>query len=79
MQHVLEKIYPGLISILLAIIGFFLIATYNKILDTNLRVYELQTEVAKIREHENFYMTYESTAALIDKKIAAYHKERIKY
>lgn len=78
MQNTLNKLYIGVITVLLAIISFFLIATYNKIIDTNLRVYELQTEIAKIREHENFYMTYESTAALIDKKIAAYHKERIK-
>lgn len=77
MEKSLNKLFVSVIAVLLAIISFFLIATYNKILDTNLRVYELQTEVAKIREHENFYMTYESTAALIDKKIAAYHKDFI--
>jgi YbbR domain-containing protein len=77
MEKNLNKLFVSVIAVLLAIISFFLIATYNKISDTNVRVYELQTELAKIRTQELFYMTYESTSALIDKKIAAYHKDFI--
>jgi hypothetical protein len=79
MQNYINKLYAGVLAILLTIIGFFLIATYNKINDTNVMVYQLQIELAKIREHETQFMTYQSTSALIDKKIEQYHKESKKF
>lgn len=75
MIQYLNKVYAGLIAILLTVIGFFLIATYNKINDTNVMVYKLQVELAAIREHESLFMTYQSTAALIDKKIEQFHRD----
>lgn len=79
MQNYINKLYASIFAVLLTIIGFFLIATYNKINDTNIMVYQLQVELAKIREHENQFMTYQATSALIDKKIEQYHKETKNY
>lgn len=77
MQTVLNKAYMTLIGVLLSIIGFFLIATYQKINETNVMVYQLQIELAAIRANERTFMTYSATAALIDKKISQYHKDGI--
>lgn len=79
MQNYINKLYTGVLAILLTIIGFFLIATYNKINDTNVMVYQLQIELAKIREHETQFMTYQATSSLIDQKIEQYHKELKRY
>lgn len=76
MINYLNKIYAGLIAVLLTIIGFFLMATYNKISDTNTRVYELQIELSAMREKESHFMDYESTSQLIDRKIRQYHEEK---
>lgn len=73
MTSVINKIYAGLIAILLTIVGFFLMATYNKISETNAMVYKLQIELAQMREKESHFLTYQETAALIDKKILQYH------
>lgn len=73
MINYLNKIYAGLIAVLLTIIGFFLVATYNKISDTNIKVYELQIELSAMREKESHFMDYESTSQLIDRKIQSYH------
>ena len=54
----INKIYASLLAILLTIIGFFLVATYNKISETNTRVYELQVKLAEISEKEKHFMTY---------------------
>ena len=72
-----NRLYNCVLGILLTIIGFFLIATYNKITDTNLMVYQLQVELAAIREHESQFMNYQDVSNLIDKKILQYHKEII--
>ena len=79
MQTYINKLYAGILAILLTIIGFFLMATYNKINDTNVMVYQLQIELTKIREHETQFMTYQETSSLIDRKIEQYHKESKKY
>ena len=73
-KHI-NKIIGALIALLLAIIGFFLMATYNKINDTNVMVHKLQVELAAMREKESHFLNYKEVAQLIDKKIAAYHKE----
>lgn len=78
MERHINKLYAGLIAILLTIIGFFLSATYSKISQTNQRVYELQVQLASILEKEKHFMTYQDTAALIDKKITQYHREKSK-
>lgn len=65
---------PGLIAVLLTIIGFFLSATYTKISETNALVHKLQIELSAMREKENHFMTYSDTAALIDRKIQAWHR-----
>lgn len=75
-QNYLNKLYIGMITLLLAIIGFFLAATYNKITETNAMVYGLKIELASIREHQSQFMTYQATANLIDKKITQYHKDK---
>ena len=75
----INKVYAGLIAILLTIIGFFLVATYNKISDTNAMVYQLQIELAQMREKESHFLTYQDVATLIDQKIDQYHhKEKNK-
>lgn len=73
MVNYINKIYAGLIAILLTIIGFFLIATYNKISETNARVYELQIELAAMREKESHFLDYKAVVALIEEKIEKYH------
>jgi hypothetical protein len=75
MQNFINKIYAGVLAILLAIISFFLIATYNKINDTNVMVYKLQIELAQIREKESHFMNYMQVCQIVDKKIEQYHKE----
>lgn len=75
MQNYINKVYAGLIAILLTVIGFFLAATYSKISETNALVHQLQVELASMREKENHFMTYKATAALIDRKIQAWHRE----
>lgn len=74
-QHLTEKLYTGLLAILLTVIGFFLVATYNKISETNAMVYKLQIELASIKEHSSQFMNFQQTDALIDKKILQYHKD----
>lgn len=76
MEKYINKIYCSLLAILLTIIGFFLVATYNKITDTNTMVYQLQIELAAIREKEAHFLTYQEVSVLIDKKIEQYHKKR---
>ena len=71
----INKVYAGLIAILLTIIGFFLVATYNKISDTNAMVYQLQIELAQMREKESHFLTYQDVATLIDQKIDQYHNK----
>jgi len=66
--------YAALIGILLTVISFFLVMTYNKIEATNLIALELRIELAKIQEQTTRFMTYEDVSILIDKKIDAYHK-----
>lgn len=78
MERHINKLYAGLIAILLTIIGFFLSATYSKISQTNQRVYELQVQLASILQKEKHFMTYQDTAALIDRKIEQYHHEKSK-
>lgn len=78
MQNTFLKVYTVFIGILLTVIGFFLSATYSKINETNVMVYHLQIELAAIRAHESQFMTYQETAALIDKKILQYHRESTK-
>lgn len=76
MQQYINKIYAGLIALLLTIIGFFLSATYSKISETNALVHQLQVELSAMREKENHFMTYSAVAALIDKKIADWHRQK---
>ena len=75
LQKISEKMYIGLLAILLSIISFFLIATYNKINETNAMVYKLQVELAQMREKESHFMNYMQVCQIIDQKIAQYHKE----
>ena len=74
MQSWVLKMYAALIGILLTVISFFLVMTYNKIEATNLIALELRIELAKIQEQTTRFMTYEDVSILIDKKIEAYHK-----
>lgn len=74
MQSWVLKMYAALIGILLTVISFFLVMTYNKIEATNLIALELRIELAKIQEQTTRFMTYEDVSILIDKKIDAYHK-----
>lgn len=76
MTNYINKIYAALIALLLTIIGFFLVATYNKISETNVIVYELQVELAGMREKESHFMEYKDVANLIDEKINQYHRSR---
>ena len=78
MEKHINKVYAGLIAVLLTIISFFLSATYSKITQTNERVYELQVQLASILQKEKHFMTYQDTSALIDKKIEQYHHEKSK-
>ena len=78
LQKISEKMYIGLLAILLSIISFFLIATYNKINETNAMVYKLQVELAQMREKESHFMNYMQVCQIIDQKIAQYHKENNK-
>lgn len=73
MEKYINKIYCSLLAILLTIIGFFLIATYNKINDTNAAVHALQIELAAMREKETHFLTFQEVSALIDRKIEQYH------
>lgn len=73
MEKLTTKLLLGLIAVLLTVIGFFLSATYNKIVDTNEKIYELQVQLAAITEKEKHFMTYSDVSALIDTKIAQYH------
>lgn len=75
MEKYINKIYCSLLAILLTIIGFFLIATYDKINDTNALVQQLQIELAAMREKETHFLTYQEVSALIDKKIEQYHEK----
>jgi|GEM_PF-5864017 len=74
MQNWFIRMYAALIGILLTVISFFLVMTYNKIEATNLIALELRIELAKIQEQTTRFMTYEDVSILIDKKIDAYHK-----
>lgn len=74
MEKYINKIYAALLGILLTVIGFFLIATYNKITDTNTMVYQLQIELAQMREKEAHFLTYQEVSQLIDTKIQNYLK-----
>lgn len=76
MEKFINKIYCSLLAILLTVIGFFLVATYNKITDTNAMVHALQIELAAMREKEAHFLNYQEVSALIDKKIEQYHKKR---
>lgn len=76
MEKYINKIYASLLALLLTVIGFFLIATYNKITDTNAMVYQLQIELARMREKEAHFLTYPEVAAIIDKKIEQYHRDK---
>lgn len=78
MEKITTRLMLGLIAILLTVIGFFLTATYNKISQTNERVYELQVQLASIIQKEKHFMTYQDTAALIDQKITQYHHDKSK-
>lgn len=73
MERFINKVYYSLLAILLTIIGFFLVATYNKISDTNTMVYQLQIELAAMREKEAHFLTYQEVADLIDSKISKFH------
>ena len=75
MEKYINKIYCSLLAILLTIIGFFLIATYDKINDTNALVQQLQIELAAMREKETHFLTYQEVSSLIDKKIEQYHEK----
>ena len=72
MEKIINKFYYSLLAILLTVIGFFLIATYNKIADTNAMVYQLQIELAAMREKEA-HLTYQEVVNLIDSKISKFH------
>lgn len=76
MEKYINKIYASLLALLLTIIGFFLVATYNKITDTNAMVYQLQIELAQMREKEAHFLTYQEVSTLIDRKIEQYHKDK---
>jgi hypothetical protein len=76
MEKYINKIYCSLLALLLTIIGFFLVATYNKITDTNTMVYQLQIELAQMREKEAHFLTYQEVSMLIDRKIEQYHKNQ---
>lgn len=75
MEKYINKIYAGLIAILLTVISFFLMGTYNKINVTNALVQQLQVELAGMREKESHFLTYQETSQLIDRKIQQYHRE----
>ena len=73
MEKYINKVYASLIAILLAIISFFLMGTYNKINATNALVQQLQVDLAGMREKESHFLTYQECSNLIDKKIDLYH------
>jgi hypothetical protein len=73
MEKIINKFYYSLLAILLTVIGFFLVATYNKIADTNAMVYQLQIELAAMREKEAHFLTYQEVVNLIDSKISKFH------
>lgn len=75
MEKYINKIYASLIAILLTVISFFLMGTYNKINVTNALVQQLQVELAGMREKESHFLTYQETSQLIDRKIQQYHRE----
>lgn len=75
MEKFINKVYVTVITILLTIIGFFLVATYTKISETNTLVHQLQVELSAMREKEKFFLSYQEVAQLIDKKICDYHRE----
>lgn len=76
MEHKpLNALYMGLLGVLLTIIGYFLAATYQKISDTNVRIYQIQAELAQIRERQRHFMNYQEVSSLVDKKINQYHRE----
>lgn len=75
MEKFINKVYVAVITILLTIIGFFLVATYTKISETNTLVHQLQVELSAMREKEKFFLSYQEVSQLIDKKICDYHRE----
>lgn len=77
MENFINKVYVTVISVLLAIIGFFLMATYTKITETNTLVHQLQVELSAMREKEKYFLSYQEVSQLIDKKICDYHREHI--
>lgn len=78
MEKVTTKLLLSLIAVLLTVIGFFLSATYSKIVDTNQKIYQLQVQLASITQKQKHFMTYSDVSQLVDKKIAQYHHETSK-